>query len=775
MFWKFKDMEEFFYKTSIKKGIFYPLLLLFVFGFFVSIGIIYFGGNYILKRGAYNELSAEKIRFLGLLKEKEKVLEQLVSVIAEDSLIKESILQNDKKFLWERILFITNFLKNTGQISSLSVEVFPNAEEELKTDKNIITGFEVVSKRINFIAIAPIYDFREGKKTFIGKVKLSLDIKDLINTIPFAPNQGIMIFLDVEAKKILKPKKSLEFEVPYISTSNLPLNLYSKFKKIAFSSEKWSMLNRYVLISFGLLDYQGKKIGRVVLFKNISSLVQQRNIALISLSFMFFVAFLFTLALIWKSIDEITQRLISLKESVINALKGDFSYRLPRFFKTKCWEVLGCEDKDCVIYGDSTKICFLVTGDLAFGSPYKETCHFLKKFGSCENCPVMKKTTKNELEDLVVWHTNFLGIMQRFFDKVVKNLTEKLYIVQEDPREWMIFKIEEVISELTQLRNFRKTLETFLEKQEIYNYLSWYFKIHFGLKNFIIYEVNNSENRFELVIEEKEDEIGKVPPDVLVDCNLCPVKRNGENLSSLEYPDICAYSNVDTNNFFYCCLPIMMGGHVGAVVKIVVKREEENIFLRKMSFIEKYLEETAPILEAKRAISVAKQQALRDQLTGLYNRRFMNEYLKKWKFILKRQQGKASILMIDLDHFKKVNDTYGHHAGDIVLKRVAAIITSNLRASDFVFRYGGEEILVFLTDVTKENGLKVAEKLREAIELEEFRVSNKSLKITVSIGVASYPEDSEDLEEVVKLADKALYAAKHKGRNCVVAYQPGIL
>ena len=127
--------------------------------------------------------------------------------------------------------------------------------------------------------------------------------------------------------------------------------------------------------------------------------------------------------------------------------------------------------------------------------------------------------------------------------------------------------------------------------------------------------------------------------------------------------------------------------------------------------------------------------------------------------------------MCDIDLFNSVNDSYGHKAGDEVLKQIADTIKGVLRKSDLTIRYGGEEFLVLLTDQEKLTTVKVAEKIRKSVESKLFDIGEKGIHITISIGVALYPEHSYNFEEVVKMADSALYKAKQSGRNRVVLYE----
>ncbi len=149
-----------------------------------------------------------------------------------------------------------------------------------------------------------------------------------------------------------------------------------------------------------------------------------------------------------------------------------------------------------------------------------------------------------------------------------------------------------------------------------------------------------------------------------------------------------------------------------------------------------------------------------DPLTGLMNRRGMHLSIDQ-KIALKTP---FSILLIDIDFFKRVNDTYGHAEGDLVLKNIAEIMQKNFRKDDVCCRYGGEEFIVIVPDVTQQDVYESAERFRREVEAQSIE---KVGSITVSIGIASWPEASEDISEVFILADKKLYEAKNSGRNCV--------
>ncbi|MGH4124161.1 MAG: diguanylate cyclase [Clostridium sp.] len=163
-----------------------------------------------------------------------------------------------------------------------------------------------------------------------------------------------------------------------------------------------------------------------------------------------------------------------------------------------------------------------------------------------------------------------------------------------------------------------------------------------------------------------------------------------------------------------------------------------------------------------------KQESTIDFLTGLNNVRQFDNALNKSFVNVKDKNERLSILIIDIDFFKKVNDTYGHLAGDSVLQQLGVILSTFCRSFDIVSRIGGEEFSVILPDCPSNQSMEVAERLRLSVETHEFVISDEiKLNISISIGAATYPDNVSDLEDLIKEADNALYAAKHSGRNKV--------
>ena len=171
----------------------------------------------------------------------------------------------------------------------------------------------------------------------------------------------------------------------------------------------------------------------------------------------------------------------------------------------------------------------------------------------------------------------------------------------------------------------------------------------------------------------------------------------------------------------------------------------------------------------------AEELASHDGLAGLYNHRMFYSLLNDEMVRTQRYNRPASLLMLDIDHFKRVNDTHGHQAGDAILKGLGDLLAKQARGIDRVCRYGGEEITVILPETDATAATNIAERLRAAVEREPFGIGGgKTIGIAVSIGVATYPQQVDSLQGLVKAADVALYAAKQGGRNRVCRYEPQI-
>ena len=177
------------------------------------------------------------------------------------------------------------------------------------------------------------------------------------------------------------------------------------------------------------------------------------------------------------------------------------------------------------------------------------------------------------------------------------------------------------------------------------------------------------------------------------------------------------------------------------------------------------------VIETIRIYQKLKKEATKDYLTGLNNVREFDINFNSVSQMTMRKEEELSLLFIDIDFFKKVNDTYGHNAGDHVLRQLAQILVDTCRVYDIVSRNGGEEFSIILLDCSAVKATHIAERIRKIVENYKFKISEKeSINITVSIGIASYPEVTSDMNKLTEDADSALYKAKRNGRNMVVLF-----
>jgi diguanylate cyclase (GGDEF)-like protein len=223
--------------------------------------------------------------------------------------------------------------------------------------------------------------------------------------------------------------------------------------------------------------------------------------------------------------------------------------------------------------------------------------------------------------------------------------------------------------------------------------------------------------------------------------------------------------------FSMLLLPLAVGGELIGVVQF--ERDDAHPYTRRdLGRVRALANQAATAISNAQRHRTVTDQAVTDGLTGLFNRRHIQATLESEQRRAQRYGHEFSVIMLDIDHFKGYNDTYGHTQGDVLIKMVAGLLRANVRAVDIVGRYGGEEFLVLMPETSKMEATYTAERLRQAVadaafpghaDAPEFAVSK-----TISLGVATLPEDAPDAEMLVTRADQALYEAKRGGRNRAV-------
>jgi diguanylate cyclase (GGDEF)-like protein len=227
----------------------------------------------------------------------------------------------------------------------------------------------------------------------------------------------------------------------------------------------------------------------------------------------------------------------------------------------------------------------------------------------------------------------------------------------------------------------------------------------------------------------------------------------------------------------YLCMPIVAHGNTLGMVYVQCPSDQVlQSVNQRMDGLRQLVQLTGMAIATLNLQTKLENQSIRDSLTGLFNRHFMQISLERELARAARRKQILAVFMLDLDHFKTFNDTYGHASGDTVLRAISDIFRSNVRTEDIACRYGGEEFTIILPDVTPAVAYERAESVRRAVESLRMPLEREFYdQFTVSIGVALYPSDGEEADQLLRRADQALYRAKRLGRNRVVLYEASIL
>ncbi len=319
------------------------------------------------------------------------------------------------------------------------------------------------------------------------------------------------------------------------------------------------------------------------------------------------------------------------------------------------------------------------------------------------------------------------------------------------------------LKEVNRIADFCTTVMSFLTPEEVLTAAAWKFFEYFRYKLLVI------SDRHEIY----ENAYAFCPG--LYECNTSGQKENivlrrfpglkAENLKGYETLGLAIPRNLDITGFEnYYELPLNMG-----FVRLIA---DGDLFDNNSpAFIRRILEILAICLRNAGDFGKVRDDSMRDSLTGLFNRRVLGEMLELEQ--RKREGAPLSLLLIDLDNFKAINDTYGHPAGDAVLKHAARILKENARGADLVVRYGGEEFAVLLPLASASTALEVGERLRKCIENRVVEFDGKRIRVTASLGIAHRAgKEPFTVKEMMSQADQVLYQAKNEGKNKVCFYSP---
>lgn len=357
---------------------------------------------------------------------------------------------------------------------------------------------------------------------------------------------------------------------------------------------------------------------------------------------------------------------------------------------------------------------------------------------------------------------------EHYYMAVIRDLTE-IDVVENELRS-VNTRLQETVDSLktqtretTLLNEYTELLQTSQEFQQYPAIISAYSKSILGATNAETYIVKK-DNLLHAIDGSNEETFQTKHCWALKANHAYPL-----NERQREIP--CEHTTSDGNSI---CLPLSA---TGQQLGLIVLTMPDNFFSKNNTFLdvfEKTLQafaiRTSICLASLRLLKEKELQSFKDELTGLYNRRFMNESLASYFPRASREKKPLTLLMADVDHFKKFNDTYGHDLGDRVLIQLAKTLKQTLRETDLICRFGGEEFLVVLYDATEKDAIEKANKIHDTMKT----IVSFPMPITVSIGVAE-KSDHDNVESLIRHADMALYEAKENGRNQTQCYKSNLL
>ena len=384
-----------------------------------------------------------------------------------------------------------------------------------------------------------------------------------------------------------------------------------------------------------------------------------------------------------------------------------------------------------------------------------------------------KACVLKEDKEVSNWLNELIEKLETVLTGIEKNLTSFVHNRTSNVNHDKLITAKEIIEDISEIYHYKKTIENDLTIDDIYHRLILVLKDKLEIDCFIIFETD-------LIKDERKTIYTTNGAIACCDLKqnikeLCRAERINSIVASENFPEICrvAKCKADEN---YICIPFYVNEQKNIAIHIVSKSKDDlNSLKYKIGIIKKYLEETKPILESKILMEALKEKNLTDSLTGLYNRKYLDEIVEKQLALDVKNGSIYAIMFLDIDYFKMVNDTYGHDIGDDILRKLAITMKKSIGANETLVRYGGEEFLILMKNATQESTKKLADKINADFSKIIFNYGGDSFSKTVSIGYSFFPTDTDQFWKCIKYADISLYEAKATGRNKVVKFSKEIL
>ncbi len=367
---------------------------------------------------------------------------------------------------------------------------------------------------------------------------------------------------------------------------------------------------------------------------------------------------------------------------------------------------------------------------------------------------------KTDLEKLLATTTEHADRVKNDLQKVLKRQDKAYHELEQANLE-----LRTINSEVMLLGKMSNQLQACFTEKDAQATIAEFMRQLFPQQSGAIYRICGEINLVELLVK-----WGDNPPIELVfNPHDCWSLRSGRShLFDRQHNDLpCQHyhSNCTEQSL---CIPLMAQGETFGLLYLTANSSSNKLTAAKQKLALAVAEHTGLALANLKLRETLRLQSIRDALTGLYNRRYLEEYLVTEIHRCKRSGKSLAVVMIDIDHFKKFNDTFGHKTGDMVLQELGKFLQNNVRSSDVVCRYGGEELTLILSEVSLEETQKIAEKIRLGVKQLNLKSHHQSVgSITISLGVAIFPQDGWTSARLLEAADQALYRAKKEGRDRV--------
>jgi diguanylate cyclase (GGDEF)-like protein len=316
------------------------------------------------------------------------------------------------------------------------------------------------------------------------------------------------------------------------------------------------------------------------------------------------------------------------------------------------------------------------------------------------------------------------------------------------------------LDEMVERREFVDTLQVTTSEEVAHDLLKRQIERSISASSVVVLNRNNSDDRLEATTTLREDSSLKASLTDAKPSSCLAVLFGRPHTEDPDHEPLTRCVVCGTTGRRATCEPLLVGGEV---IGSVLVEHSELLHESEATALRESVSQAAPVLANLRNLALVEFRASTDGLTGLPNKRAVTDTIKRMAAQASRSLAPLSAIVLDLDHFKQINDSFGHGRGDDVLAAVGAVLSETVRTSDFVGRNGGEEFIVLLPDTDADRAAVAAEKVRVAIT--QISVAGVQRQITVSLGIASMPRHAGDGDQLVRSADRALYVAKTNGRN----------